>query len=36
VSETNRFFNNDWIAYKKSVESIKISAFKATKIYTID
>ncbi|MFT6870830.1 MAG: photosystem II stability/assembly factor-like uncharacterized protein [Polaribacter sp.] len=36
VSETNRFFNNDWIAYKKSVESIKISAFKATKIYAID
>jgi photosystem II stability/assembly factor-like uncharacterized protein len=36
VSETNTFFNSDWIAYKKSVESIKISPFKETKIYSID
>ena len=33
VSETNTFFNNDWIAYKKSVENINISLFKETKIY---
>ena len=36
ASETNTFFNNDWIAYKKAVESIKISLFKETKIYSID
>lgn len=36
VSETNTFFNNDWIAYKKGVESIKISPFKETKIYSVD
>lgn len=34
VAETNAFFNNDWIAYKKSVENINISPFKETKIYS--
>jgi photosystem II stability/assembly factor-like uncharacterized protein len=34
VAETNTFFNNDWIAYKKSVENIDISPFKETKIYS--
>ncbi len=34
VSETNTFFNNDWITYKKSVENINISPFKETKIYS--
>jgi len=33
VAETNSFFNNDWIVYKKAVENIKISPFKETKIY---
>jgi len=36
VSETNTFFNNDWIAYKKSVENIQISPFKETKIYSVE
>ena len=34
VSLTNTFFNYDWVAYKKSVENIKISPFKETKIYS--
>jgi photosystem II stability/assembly factor-like uncharacterized protein len=34
VTETNTFFNNDWVDYKKSVENINISPFKTTKIYT--
>lgn len=34
VSETNMFFNEDWVAYKSSVENIKISDFKETKIYS--
>ena len=34
VSETNTFFNNDWVTYKKSVENINISPFKEIKIYT--
>ncbi len=34
VSETNTFFNNDWITYKKSVENINISPFKETNIYS--
>ncbi|KOY52299.1 WD40/YVTN/BNR-like repeat-containing protein [Polaribacter dokdonensis] len=34
VAETNTFFNNDWIAYKKSVENINISPFKDTKIFS--
>lgn len=34
VSETNTFFNNDWVGYKKSVENINISPFKETKIYS--
>lgn len=34
VSETNTFFNNDWITYKKLVGNINISPFKPTKIYT--
>ena len=34
VSETNMFFNKDWVAYKSSVENIKISDFKETKIYS--
>ena len=34
VSETNTFFNNDWLSYKKAVENINISPFKETKIYS--
>ena len=34
ISETNTFFNNDWVTYKASVENIKISPFKKTKIIT--
>jgi photosystem II stability/assembly factor-like uncharacterized protein len=34
VTETNTFFNNDWITYKKSVENINISPFKDTKIFS--
>ncbi|MEN8965108.1 MAG: hypothetical protein ABF250_03865, partial [Polaribacter sp.] len=34
ISETNTFFNNDWVTYKASVENIKISPFKKTKIFT--
>ena len=34
VAETNTFFNNDWITYKKSVENINISPFKDTKIFS--
>ena len=34
ISETNTFFNNDWVNYKASVENIKISPFKKTKIFT--
>jgi photosystem II stability/assembly factor-like uncharacterized protein len=34
VSDTNSFFNNDWLSYKKSTEKIKISHFKETKIYS--
>ena len=34
ISETNTFFNNDWVTYKASVEFIKISPFKKTKIIT--
>ena len=36
VSETNAFFNKEWVAYKAKTENIKISPFKETKIYTID
>ena len=36
VSETNAFFNKDWVAYKAKTENIKISSFKETTIYTID
>ena len=36
VAETNAFFNNDWIDYKKSVENINISPFKETKIYSVN
>jgi photosystem II stability/assembly factor-like uncharacterized protein len=36
VTETNAFFNKDWIAYKAKTETIKISPFKETKIYSID
>ena len=31
ISETNTFFNNDWVDYKLSVEKIKISPFKKIK-----
>ncbi|MEN8776446.1 MAG: hypothetical protein ABF263_03630 [Polaribacter sp.] len=34
ISETNTFFNNDWVTYKASVENIKISPFKKTQIFT--
>ena len=34
ISETNTFFNNDWVDYKLSVEKIKISPFKNTKIFS--
>ena len=34
VTITNTFFNNDWNTYKSSVENIKISPFKETKIYS--
>ena len=36
ISETNAFFNKDWVAYKAKTENIKISSFKETTIYTID
>ena len=36
VSETNRFFNKEWIGYKEATENILISPFKETKIYTTD
>jgi len=36
ISKTNTFFNNDWVTYKASVENIKISPFKKTKIFTIN
>ena len=36
VTETNAFFNKDWIAYKAKTETIKISPFKETKIYSVD
>jgi photosystem II stability/assembly factor-like uncharacterized protein len=36
ITETNAFFNKDWIAYKAKTETIKISPFKETKIYSID
>ncbi|UAM99189.1 hypothetical protein K8354_05035 [Polaribacter litorisediminis] len=36
VAETNTFFNNDWLAYKKLVENIQISPFKQTKIYAVE
>lgn len=35
LTETNAFFNKDWLDYKKETESIKISLFKDTKIYSI-
>ena len=34
--ETNTFFNNDWISYKKLVENIRVSPFKETKIYSVN
>ena len=36
MSETNTFFNKDWITYKESVEKIEISPFKETKIFSIE
>jgi hypothetical protein len=36
VSETNAFFNKEWIVYKAATENIEISPFKETKIYTTD
>ncbi|AQS93599.1 hypothetical protein BXQ17_05800 [Polaribacter sp. BM10] len=36
LTETNAFFNKDWLDYKKETESIKISLFKDTKIYSIN
>lgn len=36
VSETNAFFNKEWIGYKAAIENIIISPFKETKIYTSD
>jgi hypothetical protein len=36
VTETNAFFNKDWIAYKAKTETIKISPFKETTIYSVD
>jgi hypothetical protein len=36
VSETNTFFNKEWIVYKEATENIEISPFKETKIYTTD
>ena len=36
ISETNTFFNNDWVDYKSSVEKIKISPFKSTKIFSVN
>jgi hypothetical protein len=34
VSETNTFFNTDWLTYKLATEKIQISKFKETKIYS--
>ncbi|PQJ81547.1 WD40/YVTN/BNR-like repeat-containing protein [Polaribacter glomeratus] len=34
VSETNSFFNTDWLTYKLATEKIQISKFKETKIYS--
>lgn len=36
VSETNTFFNNDWVDYKSSAEKIDISPFKTTKIFSVN
>ncbi|WP_459742996.1 WD40/YVTN/BNR-like repeat-containing protein [Polaribacter sp. OB-PA-B3] len=36
LTETNAFFNKDWLDFKKETESIKISLFKDTKIYSIN
>jgi len=36
VSETNTFFNTDWLTYKTATEKIEISKFKETKIYSIN
>jgi hypothetical protein len=36
VSETNAFFNNDWVDYKSSAEKIDISPFKTTKIFSVN
>ncbi len=35
VSETNTFFNTDWLTYKSATENIKISPFKDTKMYSV-
>ncbi|MGB1284102.1 MAG: VPS10 domain-containing protein [Polaribacter sp.] len=36
ISETNTFFNNDWILYKEGVEKIEISPFKEVKIFSVE
>ncbi|WP_088323063.1 WD40/YVTN/BNR-like repeat-containing protein [Polaribacter tangerinus] len=33
ISETNSFFNNDWVNFKQKTENIKISPFKETVIF---
>ena len=35
VSETNSFFNKEWLTYRALTEKINISPFKAQKIYVI-
>ena len=36
INKTNTFFNNDWKTYKNNVDSIKISAFKEAKTFSIN
>jgi hypothetical protein len=36
INKTNTFFNNDWKTYKNNVDSIKISAFKEAKNFSIN
>jgi hypothetical protein len=36
ISETNKFFDTEWSAYKAKTENIQIPPFKETIIYTID
>ncbi len=36
IKNTNTFFNNEWLTFKKQTENIKISPFKETKIFKVN